>query len=578
MQAMFIRLDSGEVIVATPTGSEADPRAIELDTRVADTGLDWTVRNTGREPVAVRAVGWRVPVEATGPVRMFANGYQSWSPTGLVVLGRDVDPSLSDNSIDIARGCYHADQDVVAPGELRSELVTVLADTAGSVLVGFTGGDRHDGTFRLSKTEDGVQLVCEAFLGDAVLAPGEERRLHGVAVRSDATPAEMLDRWAAEVGQLNRARVAAPYQVGWCSWYHYFHEVTEADFLGNLERAADWPFEVFQLDDGFQAAIGDWLSTTASFPNGLEAPAAAVRAAGLRPGIWLAPFLVAPSSEIARYHPEWIARDPAGEQPLIGMYNDHWGGFVHVLDTSNPAVLEHLERLAADLVDAGFTYLKLDFTYAPSIDGTYLDPSRTPAERVRAGYDAIRRGAGEDTFVLGCGCPLGPAIGVVDGMRIGPDVAPNWALSPDQLYVPGYAEAAPATLNAWRSTLARSFMHRRLWLNDPDCIMLRTDQTELVPAAARAWAHAVAVSGGMALVSDDLSLLGDAARLVLEEVVETGRQVDASARTGPAPACPDLLDRRTPERLRGDGYELVGVVDSTVSGTASGATLRPYQL
>lgn len=576
MQAMFIRLESGEAVVRLPVRSGADPRSIEVDTRVEGAGLDWTVRNTAREAVAVRSVGWRVPVDANGPVRMFANGYQSWSPTGLVVLGRDQDPSLADNSIDIARGCYHADQEVAAPGELRSELVTVLADAAGSTLIGFTGGELHDGTIRLSETDDGAEIVCEAFLGDAVLAPGEQRHLHGVVIASDATPAEMLDRWATEVGQSNRARIDAPYQVGWCSWYHYFHEVTEADFLGNLEVATDWPFEVFQLDDGFQAAIGDWLATTAAFPGGLARSADAVRAAGLRPGIWLAPFLVAPSSEIARRHPEWIARDPSGDHQLIGMYNDHWGGFVHVLDTSNPEVLEHLERLAGDIVDAGFSYLKLDFTYAPSIDGTYADVSRTPAERVRAGYEAIRRGAGGDTFILGCGCPLGPVIGMVDGMRIGPDVAPNWALSQEQFYVPGYAEAAPATLNAWRSTLARSFMHRRLWLNDPDCIMLRADQTDMVPSAARAWAHAVAVSGGMALVSDDLSLLGDDARLVLEEVVEIGRQVDASSRSGPAPSCPDLLDRRTPERLRGDGYELIGVLDSTVTGANSGASLRRH--
>jgi hypothetical protein len=31
-------------------------------------------------------------------------------------------------------------------------------------------------------------------------------------------------------------------------------------------------------------------------------------------------------------------------------------------------------------------------------------------------------------------------------------------------------------------------MHRRLWLNDPDCIMLRTAGTGLTPQEARTWA------------------------------------------------------------------------------------------
>ena len=65
------------------------------------------------------------------------------------------------------------------------------------------------------------------------------------------------------------ARVDAPYQVGWCSWYHYFHDVTEDHIRSNLALAAEWPFDVFQIDDGYQAAIGDWLITNEKFPSEL---------------------------------------------------------------------------------------------------------------------------------------------------------------------------------------------------------------------------------------------------------------------------------------------------------------------
>ena len=75
------------------------------------------------------------------------------------------------------------------------------------------------------------------------------------------------------------ARLGAPYQVGWCSWYHYFHRITEDALRANLARAADWPFDVFQLDDGYQAAIGDWLVTKESFPSGV----AGVRPPSTRP-------------------------------------------------------------------------------------------------------------------------------------------------------------------------------------------------------------------------------------------------------------------------------------------------------
>jgi alpha-galactosidase len=313
---------------------------------------------------------------------------------------------------------------------------------------------------------------------------------------------------------------------------------------------------VFQIDDGYQAAIGDWLGTNAKFPSSLDQLAGAIAAEGHRPGIWLAPFLVAPDSDVARRHPDWSVRYLPGGQdhgPLRAWWNPEWGGgdegFMHALDTTNPEVLDHLESVAAALVDAGFTYLKLDFTFAPSIDGGYQDPALTPAQRVRAGFEAVRRGAGDAAFLLGCGAPLANVVGVVDGARIGQDVAPVWALEPGAETVPGYLAVEPATSHAHASTLARSFMHRRLWLNDPDCLMLRTTGTSLLPAAAEAWAETVGVSGGMALVSDDLGLLGDRERALLQEVIDVGRASDAAARAGRGPVCPDLLLNDPPTEL-----------------------------
>ena len=54
------------------------------------------------------------------------------------------------------------------------------------------------------------------------------------------------------------------------------------------------------------------------------------------------------------------------------------------LDTTREDVLAHLEAVAAAVVDAGFPYLKLDFTFSPAVDGGYADP----------GLDTRRTGAG----------------------------------------------------------------------------------------------------------------------------------------------------------------------------------------
>jgi len=531
----------------------------------------WVVANRGDVAVRVRSVSLVFGLaDAREPVRMFRNGYQSWSPSGVATFGLDVDPSTTAR-FEFLQAVHHADQRLVgSPEELRSEWVTLLADAdADVVLVGFAGGSEHDGTLRLRRGPEGggPELHAEAFLGDVLLHPGARRVLHGVVVDGtggERHPAALLGRWAEAVGRSGGARVDAPYQVGWSSWYQYFGDVTERDLRANLAIAEGWPFEVFQLDDGYQSAIGDWLDTNDRFPSGLPAVAAAIIAAGYRPGLWLAPFLVAPDSRLAVEHPDWLAGH-VGQggtvQPLRPWWNPAWGGglggAMYALDTTNPEVIVHLERLARSVVEMGFGYLKLDFTFAPSVDGVWTDPTSTPAQRVRAGFAALRRGAGEGAFILGCGVPLSHAVGVVDANRIGQDVAPLWALDPSAEIIPGYLAVQPATKHAYANTLARSFMHRRLWLNDPDCLMLRPTGTELPAEAATTWARVVGLSGGMALVSDDLALLDRRARALLDETVAIGRTSDAEARAGRPAVATDLLTEDPPTAIAAAGQMLV---------------------
>jgi len=559
--------DPVEVALDAPGPVALGPVEVEVAER--PDGWSWSVANRSDAALGVGAVSLVWDAGPAGPdPRFFRHGYQSWSANGVARLGVDEDPSRTPGARSLSRGMHHADPAVAAPGELRSELVAVLSsgDPARLLCAGFDSGATHDGTLRARLVDGDVELAAEAQLGGAVLAPGQQRSLHGVALTEGDTGCgpELLAGWAERAAGMGSARAGSPFVVGWCSWYQYFASITEELIRENLALAGDWPFDLFQVDDGYQAAIGDWLTTNDRFPAGLERLATEIAAAGRAPGIWLAPFMAAPGAALVGEHPDWVATHASGA-PLVGMLSPAWGGAVHVLDTTRPEVLAWLEATAGALVALGFGYLKLDFTYGPSLPGNYADASKTPAERVRAGMEAVRRGAGEDAFLLGCGLPLGGGIGVVDGMRIGPDVAPWWEPQSDQVVVPGYEQTGPSTQNAWRSTLARSWQHRRLWINDPDCLMLRTDDTRLSPEATRAWALAVGQSGGMALVSDDLALLGDDARRLLDEVVAMGRAADAAARSGPPPRCDDLLDVPTPGRLSAAGRALVG---DPAAGTA----------
>jgi alpha-galactosidase len=58
-------------------------------------------------------------------------------------------------------------------------------------------------------------------------------------------------------------------------------------------------------------------------------------------------------------------------------------------------------------------------------------------------------------------------------------------------------------------------MHGRLWLNDPDCMLARDSETALTAEEVRTLATVIAMSGGMALDSDNLMRLSDERREIV---------------------------------------------------------------
>jgi len=135
-------------------------------------------------------------------------------------------------------------------------------------------------------------------------------------------------------------------------------------------------------------------------------------------------------------------------------------------------------------------------------------------------------GAGDDAFILGCGCPLGQAVGIVDGMRIGPDVSPFWGSTAS-------GTGDPSTVYALDAIIARSFMHRRLWLNDPDCLMLRARETRLTADERAALAAVIGASGGMLLISDDMALLGKEEGELFRTIAKLSADLDSNAAREP---------------------------------------------
>ena len=86
-------------------------------------------------------------------------------------------------------------------------------------------------------------------------------------------------------------------------------------------------------------------------------------------------------------------------------------------------------------------------------------------------------------------------------------------------------------------------MHRRLWLNDPDCLMLRARETRLTADERAALAATIVASGGMLLISDDMSLLDAQAGKLFRAVAQIAEEIDTNSTREPVLAF-DLMTTR----------------------------------
>ena len=449
----------------------------------------------------------------------YRQGWQSWTPT---LTLNALEPDISALPSMLGPEAPPPEWATARPagGRFLADDMGALVDlsTGACVLAGFVSARDQLCQVRL----DARRRALEAFSwADGVaLEPGAVVRSERLLVDLAGPPAgrvgpplEALARYGDALGREMGARVPETVTTGWCSWYRFFDTVREENVLDNLrflaEHRDELPLEHVQLDDGYFTGLGDWESMNEKFPHGMKWLADRIHEAGFKAGIWFAPFTVGANSALYREHPEWLIRDADG-RPVLAIYN--WDQECYGLDCTHPEVQAWLERLFRTVAeDWGFDFVKVDFIYSGALRGRRHDATATRAQAYRRGLEIIRRAVGE-RFVLGCGALMAPSVGLVDGQRIGPDVAPWWRWPSDappagRKRHGRAASSFPGTENALRNVLTRSWCHRRLWLNDPDCLLTRDEATGLTLDEVRTLATAIGLSGGIVLDSDNLPAL-----------------------------------------------------------------------
>jgi alpha-galactosidase len=389
------------------------------------------------------------------PKRFFRHGWQSWTLTSWL------DPSTP--SLPIRAPEFRAKDEDPAYAFHKNH----ISAWVGAVELG----------------EDDILLVGALGLGGRVELDGQTiKGFYENAGRDGNPPYEWLiargkedEVFAKYTSQLElkfgKSRYEKPPRV-WCSWYSLFKWINEPILTKALHGLGDLPFDVFQIDDGWQDESGHW-DAGKNFPLGMAAFADKIKATGRTAGIWLSPFIVTPNLEIFHEHPEWILRDEYGNLVTAGM---NWTGTTYALDVTHPEVLDWLEKLIRKIVDWGYDYLKLDFLYAGAAIGKRY--KAMPREEAYRNAMQVIREAASDAYILACGAPVIPSLGLCDGIRIGPDVSPYWLNKPLSVWLNNPNDTS--TQNAIRTSI------HRLWLKplvniDPDVLYFRSRYNALSP-------------------------------------------------------------------------------------------------
>ena len=301
---------------------------------------------------------------------------------------------------------------------------------------------------------------------------------------------------------------------GWESWYNHYTDINEHliyEDLKNLTQAKNIvnnelnTSKIFQIDDGWEKALGDWQIREDRFPEGFKKITSEIEAKGYIPGLWIAPFIIDSRSVTATEHPDWLLHDEQGKLVPAG-YNPLWGknGTFYCLDLSRDDVIAHLLSVMDTVINKwGFRYIKLDFLYAGMLWGNYTQKTasyKIYARAIKTLTSFTNTNDGSRVAYLGCGVPFELSFNNLPLSRIGCDTYEKWKNPVMRML--NWNGRNEAYLNVTDS-IGHALWDKTIFLNDPDVIFIRKENCTLTLEQKLLIAGVSEMFGSQLMYSDD---------------------------------------------------------------------------
>ncbi len=294
------------------------------------------IRNLADAPITItHLVFEELNLSAAAPAEMQLSAFYAVQPRELFITGRVDDAAILERNAKTGEG-------VCLMNEARGWMKRTETHSWG-------------GNFRL-------MFDTDLFPFERRIAPGETYASAKSSIAFFVDGHRSLDpRWVIPsytAGVLHRGGSA--YQPPWIynTWVPFGRGINAGAVKELIPVAGRMGFDIFTIDDGWQAEYGENAVNLQAFPKGLDEIQSLAERHNMRMGLWVPLAAISAKTKVYREHPEWVCRDASGQPKFTGTAS----GMQAVMCMATPYREVAAQRISGLITRHHLKYVKIDLT------------------------------------------------------------------------------------------------------------------------------------------------------------------------------------------------------------------------